>query len=87
LLKNSTNQTAEIPLKEFAEYNEHIFMDATIPPDKFSPLENPTAHHITQAELTEVIQHHFKANKSSGLSRLPLQLLKHLGKEGIKCVT
>ena len=28
----------------------------------------------------------FKANKSSGLSNMPLQLLKHLGAEGIKLV-
>lgn len=62
-------------------------MDATIPPDKFNPLQDPEAHHITEAELTEVLQYHFKANKSSGLSRLPLQLLKHLGKEGISCMT
>lgn len=29
---------------------------------------------------------HFKANKSSGLSPLPLQLLKHMGRAGIEAL-
>lgn len=45
----------EMPLKEFAEYNERIFMDASIPPDTFNPLKDPKAHHITEPELTEVL--------------------------------
>jgi hypothetical protein len=31
-----------------------------------------------------VLKHHFKANKSSGMSKMPLELLKHLGSTGVK---
>jgi hypothetical protein len=37
--------------------------------------------------LKSALKDNFKANKSSGLSNMPLQLLKHLGTEGIKSVT
>jgi hypothetical protein len=33
------------------------------------------------------LAHKFKANKSSGLSSMPLQLLKHLGRRGIEKIT
>ena len=33
-----------------------------------------------------MIAKNFKAQKSSGLSHMPLQLLKHLGPAGIKCM-
>ncbi len=38
---------------------------------------------IGPGELGEVLERYFKANKSSGLSPLPLQLLKHLGAGGV----
>ena len=31
-----------------------------------------------------VIKNHFKANKSSGMSKMPLELLKHLGTTGVE---
>jgi hypothetical protein len=31
-----------------------------------------------------VLKNHFKANKSSGMSKMPLQLLKHLGTTGVE---
>ena len=55
--------------------------------DAFNPLTDPTAHHISAKELTTIINHHFKATKSSGLSNMPLQLLKHLGPQGVQCIT
>ena len=36
--------------------------------------------------MKAVLKDNFKANKSSGLSNMPLQLLKHLGTEGIRLV-
>jgi hypothetical protein len=57
-----------------------------IPPDCFIPLTDPATHHITEAELTETLKHNFKANKSSGLSKMPLEILKHLGPAGVSCV-
>ena len=53
----------------------------------FTPLKNDAANYITPAELTTVLHHHFKANKSSGLSKMPLEILKHLGPPGVKCMT
>ena len=41
---------------------------------------------IKAEELEEVLVSHFKANRSSGLSSLPLQLLKHIGSAGIECL-
>ncbi len=35
------------------------------------------------AELTNTITHAFKANKSSGLSHMPLQLLKYMSEDGV----
>ena len=49
-------------------------------------MANAVTHHITPAKLTTTLTHHFKADKSSGLSKLPLQLLKHLGPRGVSCV-
>ena len=69
-----------------AKFNESIFYDATITPDEFAPLASPIAHHITQQEITAVLDKHFKAEKSSGFSSMPLHLLKHLGPAGIQCL-
>jgi hypothetical protein len=87
MLKHKDDTTIELPLQEFKEYNESIFYDENITPDTFTPLENAQAHHITPDELTTVLQHHFKANKSSGLSQMPLRLLKHMGPPGVQCLT
>ena len=70
----------------FREYNEKHFYDDKIPPDKYTPLTNTEQQYISKAELTDVLKHHFKANKSSGLSKMPLQLLKHMGPKGVQCL-
>lgn len=43
--------------------------------------------HITKEELQHTILHHFKDNKSSGLSDLPLQALRHLGGDALGSLT
>jgi hypothetical protein len=73
-------------IAEFTKFNESIFYNPTITPDTFTPLTDSHTHHITTAELTNVLNHHFKADKSSGLSPMPLHLLKHMGPAGIKCL-
>lgn len=87
LLKQKEDTKFEIPLHTLKEYNESIFYDDKITSDTFTPLENAPASHITPAELTAVLQHNFKANKSSGLSKMPLRILKHMGPPGVKCLT
>ena len=86
MLKARTEQQATFPLESFNAFNKAIFHDEKIPPDTFTPLTDTAAHHITQAELAHTIHHHFKANKSSGLSAMPLELLKYLGNKGIGCM-
>jgi hypothetical protein len=86
MLKRKVSEQTELPLHTFQKFNEKIFLDESIPPDTFTPLTDTTGNFITQKELTTVLQHHFKANKSSGLSKMPLQLLKHLGTPGVECM-
>jgi hypothetical protein len=45
------------------------------------PIDASTA--ITPTELQEVLEQSFKANKSTGLSNMPLQVLKFMGSAGI----
>jgi hypothetical protein len=73
-------------LETFNDFNKEIFFDASLPKDVFSPLADAPTQHISPAELTETLAHKFKANKSSGLSKMPLELLRHLGPTGIACV-
>ena len=42
---------------------------------------------ITAEELAHTLRNHFKADKSSGASPLPLQLLKHLAPEAHDSLT
>jgi hypothetical protein len=39
------------------------------------------------AEVQHVLQHHFKPNKSTGLSTMPLQCLKWLGGDALPVLT
>jgi hypothetical protein len=72
-----------MPMATFAKFNEDIFYDASIPLDDFTPLVTPTHHHITQVELSAVLEKHFKAEKSTGFSAMPLHLLKYMGPAGV----
>jgi hypothetical protein len=59
-------------LEDFTEFNKKIFYDDTIPADTFTPLTKAETQRISPEELTDVLKHNFKANKSSGLSGMPL---------------
>ena len=72
LLRSKATQDIDMTIEEFIKFNESIFYDSTIAEDTFSPLADPRPHHITPAELTHILTHHFKADKSSGLSPMPL---------------
>jgi hypothetical protein len=86
LLKGKQQEQTDLPLQEFTNFNKAIFYDADIPADTYTPLTQARAHHISPEELTGVLAKNFKANKSSGLSRMPLQMLKHLGPAGVECM-
>jgi hypothetical protein len=72
MLKTKAQEQVEISLQEFADYNTKIFYDATIPKDTYTPIQAAAEQHITAAELETVLKGNFKANKSTGLSTLPL---------------
>lgn len=67
----------------FAKYNQRLFYDPTAQPDTYTPLDDARSSWITAEELRLTIRDHFKANKSSGASPLPLQLLKHIGEPAL----
>ena len=87
MLKSKATEDIDMPIAELAKFNEKIFYDPTIAPDEFALLGNPNLYHITQQELTAVLEKHFKADKSSGFSSMPLHLLRHMGPAGIQCLT
>jgi hypothetical protein len=86
MLKNKEREKTDLSTKAFKKFNESIFYDQAIPPDEYTPLTDASQNYITQEELSTILQHHFKANKSSGLSKMPLQILKHMGKLGTACM-
>jgi hypothetical protein len=58
-----------------------LYFDENLPVDHFELPEDIENAKITVAEVEHVLESHFKANKSTGLSCLPLQCLKWLGKQ------
>jgi hypothetical protein len=72
-----------VNIDRFTNFNRDIFFDDDIIPDQYTPLTNPSDHHISTKELANILQHKYKADKSRGLSKLPPQLLKFLGTQGI----
>jgi hypothetical protein len=86
MLKSKATREMAMSTADFVKFNENIFYDPTIAPDTFTPLENATPMHISEFELRSVLALHFKADKSSGLSQMPVHLLKHMGRPGIACL-
>lgn len=64
----------------FTKFNQELFHDPLVAPATFRPLFDPSAHKISSEEIQITLLHYFKADKSSGSSPLPLQLLKYIGK-------
>ena len=56
-----------------------MFFDKQIPGDEFVMPADIESATITAAEVKQVLESHFQANKSTGLSNLPLQCLKWMG--------
>ena len=87
MLQQGKKESAYVDLQQFAQFNAKLFADTSAPPLQYTPLHSPDTAAITAAELEVVLQQHFKANRSSGLSPLPLQLLKHLGAKGVDALS
>jgi hypothetical protein len=60
-----------ITAQAFADFNEKLYFDASIPADDFTIPEDIDAAKITPEEILKTLEQHFPANKSTGLSNLP----------------
>lgn len=87
MFKRKDNHSPDVDLQAFAEFNQKLFFNPDLPPAEYKPLSDAPTAHILPVELQGVLDKHFKANKSSGLSPMPLQLLKNLGKGGVEQIT
>jgi hypothetical protein len=87
MLKPSQTQNQDIPVAAMIEHNKKVFWNENGEEEEYTPVNNKEKNYITEEELKATLRDHYKANKSSGLSSMPLQLLKHLGTEGITLVT
>ena len=61
-----------VTAETFAEFNQDLYYNSELPVDSFKIPEDIENTKITTAEVKNVLDSHFKANKSTGLSRLPL---------------
>jgi hypothetical protein len=86
MLKSKVTRDLAMPIVDFVKYNESVFYDSRIAADQFTPLRDTAPQHISKEELKSVIALNLKADKSTGLSQMPLQLLKYMGKPGIECL-
>jgi hypothetical protein len=87
ILKPAHSTNPNLPTAALADLNKSIFFDATIKEDEYRAITYKSEYYILTEEVKHTIQHHFSANKSSGLSHMPLQLIKHLGTTGIEQLT
>jgi hypothetical protein len=77
MLKNKAS-TLGISTQQFATFNEQLYCNPDLPQDEFHLPEDMSAAKITTDEVKTVIDSHFKANKSTGLSTMPTQCIKWL---------
>lgn len=72
MTKPISTQTAAIPAAMFTDFSRNIFYDENIPEDQYTPPVNKEENYITTTEINDIFKNKFKANKSSGMSALPL---------------
>ena len=57
----------------FADFNANLYFNDKLPVDTFNPPESLEQAKITPAEVQKVLEMHYPANRSTGLSNLPTQ--------------
>jgi predicted RNA-binding protein len=72
MLKTTQNRNTDVPIAEIAEFNRKIFYDENTTEEEYKEVPEQVDQYITVEELKQTVQHNFKANKSSGLSQMPL---------------
>jgi hypothetical protein len=79
-LLRKKHTATDIDAQQFAKFNEALYYDDKLPKDTFTLPEDLATAKVTAAEIEQVLDSHFKANKSTGLSNLPTQCIKWLHK-------
>ena len=72
MLRSTTAGSTDISAKKFAEHNQRLYYNGEVAEDQFEQLEDAETTKVTAEEVEHVLAHHFKANKSTGLSVMPL---------------
>ena len=72
MLKGKSDDDICMPAEKFAAFNQNLFYNEKVIPDKFVALDDVDTAKLTVSEVQNVLSKHFKANKSTGLSVLPL---------------
>ena len=72
MLRSTTAGSTDIAAKTFADHNQRLYYNGEVTEDKFEELEDAETVKVTAKEVEHVLAHHFKANKSAGLSCMPL---------------
>ena len=72
MLKPTHRTNPALPTVALGHLNKSIFLDDTITEDGYRAINDKSEHYISTEEVKHTIQHHFSANKSSGLSPIPL---------------
>jgi hypothetical protein len=82
----SSKPNVEVSAQDFAAFNEKLYFDSSIPSDKFLLPENVENAKITPAEIKQVLESHYPANRSTGLSNMPTQCIKWLGQKALPSI-
>ena len=72
MLKPSQTQNPDIPVAAMIEHNKKIFWNKNVEEEEYIAVRNSAKNHITEEELKATLRDNYKANKSSGLSDMPL---------------
>ena len=70
MLRNSKSDVG-ITAQAFADFNEKLYYDASIPTDQFTVPEDLNVAKIRPEEILKTLEQHYPANKSTGLSNMP----------------
>jgi hypothetical protein len=67
----TSNNKVGITAQNFAVFNEALYYDAHIPVDQFQVPEPVDVAKIDPTEVQRVLEYHYPANRSTGLSKMP----------------
>jgi hypothetical protein len=82
----SSKPSVGVSAKEFAEFNEQLYYNDQLPEDRFElPVDIETAK-VTTQEIKSVLELHYPANRSTGLSHMPTQCIKWLGHKALPTI-